>query len=172
MSDWGLDTSLAAIEEEGRLVVVTRNSPTTYYLGRDGTEEGFEVDLVQSFASTLGQGVDVEFLEVDTVPEIFEAIKDGSAHIAAAGLTVTPERNERYRFAASYDRVRQVVVCRKDGSPPKSAVDLVGRSVAVTEGSSHEAALENLATEVEGLSWTALDIGPETLMQQVWGAGI
>ena len=168
LSDWGLDTSLAAIEEEERLVVVTRNSPTTYYLGRDGTEEGFEVDLVQSFAATLGQGIDVEFLAVDTVPEIFEAVTNGSAHIAAAGLTVTPERNDAYRFAPSYDRVRQIVVCRKDASPPKSAADLVGRSMAVTTGSSHVAALEALTSEVEGLEWTALDIGPETLMRQVW----
>ena len=168
LSDWGLNTSLEAIQDEGRLVVVTRNSPTTYFLGRDGTPEGFEVDLTQSFAATLGPQVEVEFLPVDTVSEIFEAIDNSDAHIAAAGLTVTPERNEAYRFAPSYDQVRQIVVCRKDNDPPGSATELVGRSIAVTDDSSHVAAMEELAAEVEGLEWDALDIGPETLMRGVW----
>ncbi len=168
LSDWGVDASLESIREEGRLIVVTRNSPTTYYLGRDGTPEGFEVDLANSFAATLGQDVAVEFLEVDSVPEIFEAVDSGDAHIAAAGLTVTPARNEAYRFAPSYDRVRQIVVCRKDDNPPQNAEDLIGRSIAVTDGSSHVAALEAVASEVEGLDWVALEEGPENLMQQVW----
>jgi len=168
LSDWGLDTSLEAIQEDGRLVVVTRNSPTTYFLGRDGTPEGFEVDLTQSFAATLGPEVEVEFLPVDTVSEIFEAIDNGDAHIAAAGLTVTPDRNDAYRFAPSYDQVRQIVVCRKDNSPPASAAELVGRTIVVTDDSSHVAALEHLASEIEGLEWSALDIGPETLMLRVW----
>lgn len=164
--DFGVDVSLEAIQEEGALIVVTRNSPTTYYLGRDGTAEGFEVDLAESFAAALD--VDVQFLPVDSVPEIFEAIEDGRAHIAAAGLTVTPERSEAYRFAPSYNQVHQVVVCRKGEKAPTNEAELVGRSVVVTEGSSHVQALKNAATETEGLVWTERDVGPETLMQMVW----
>ncbi len=168
LSHWGLNTSLEAIQNEGRLVVVTRNSPTTYYLGRDGTPEGFEVDLATSFAATLGAEVQVDFLEVDTVPEIFQAIENGDAHIAAAGLTVTQDRADAYRFAPSYNQVKQVVVCRKEGTPPESPDELVGRAIVVTDGSSHVAALESLAPEIEGLEWIALDAGPETLMLRVW----
>lgn len=67
MSCWGLglalllalsactdnDAYIERIKEQGKLVVVTRNAPTTYYEGRDGAT-GFEYDLVSAFAERAG----------------------------------------------------------------------------------------------------------------------
>lgn len=51
------DTTLRDIREHGRLEVLTRNAPTTYYEGRDGPD-GFEYALTQSLAQALGVKVD------------------------------------------------------------------------------------------------------------------
>jgi len=160
----GLDTSLEGIQEAGTLVVVTRNSPTTYFLGRDDVPVGFEVDMAKAFAATLG--VAVTFLAVDSVPEILSIMAKGEAHIAAAGLTVTPAREETFRFAPPYMQVRQIVVCRQGGAAPTKVDDLVGLRLVVTAGSSYAEALTSAA--VPGLTWEEPDIGPEALMQAVW----
>ena len=161
----GPGTSLEAIQEAGELVVVTRNSPTTYFLGRDDEPVGFEVDLARAFAATLG--VSVRFLPVDSVPEILSLIEDGEAHIAAAGLTITPAREAALRFAPSYMQVHQIVVCRQGGESPSKIEDLVDLRIVVTAGSSYAEVLA--AASVPGLTWDDPDIGPEALMQAVWG---
>ena len=44
---------LEQIQKTGQLVVVTRNSATTYYQGPDGAT-GFEYDMLSLFAKQLG----------------------------------------------------------------------------------------------------------------------
>lgn len=157
--------SLSAIEEAGTLVVVTRNSPTTYYEGRDGPA-GFEVDLVQNFAASLG--VDVVFRVEEEVSDLLDAVRSGEAHFAAAGLTVTPERQEEFRFAPPYSQVAQQVVCRQGRGGPNSVEDLVGKTIVVTAESSHAEALRRASETVPDLEWSESAYGPETLMEQVW----
>ncbi len=160
----GPGTSLEAIREAGVLVVATRNSPTTYFLDRDDRAVGFEVDLVRAFARTLG--VSVRFLAVDSVPEILNMMEEGKAHIAAAGLTVTPAREKIFRFSPPYMHVPQIVVCRQGGAATSNLADLVGLRIAVTKGSAYVEALQ--VASVPGLVWSEPDTGPEALMQAVW----
>ncbi|MBL4766277.1 MAG: membrane-bound lytic murein transglycosylase MltF [Rhodobacteraceae bacterium] len=164
LREQGPGTSIEAIQEAGTLVVVTRNSPTTYYLGRDDEPVGFEVDLARDFAATLG--VSVTFLPVDSVPEILSMMADGEAHIAAAGLTVTSAREKIFQFAPPYMQVRQIVVCRKGGATPAKIEDLADLRLVVTAGSSYAEVLA--AASVLGLTWDEPDISPEALMQAVW----
>ena len=170
LSDNAVDSSLRAIRASGKLVVVTRNAPTTYFLGRDGDAEGFEVELAQAFATSLE--AEVEFLVVDTVPEVLQKIERGEAHIAAAGLTVTPEREEGFRFTKSYMNVRQIVVCRRGTQSPTKVEELVGLTIAVTRGSSHAEALRAVSETLPALVWDEWDAGPAALMQRVWEGGL
>lgn len=170
LSDRAVDSSLQAIRDAGKLVVVTSNSPTTYFIGRDGSAEGFEVELAQAFANSIG--VEVEFMAVDTIPEILRTIERGEAHIAAARLTITPEREEEFRFTKPYMDVRQIVVCRRGTQSPSKVEDLVGMNIAVTKGSSHAEAMRVVAEAIPALKWDEPDVGSETLMQHVWEGGL
>jgi peptidoglycan lytic transglycosylase F len=165
-SDGSVDRSLQGIKEAGKLVVVTRNSPTTYYLDREGRAAGFEVELAQAFASSLD--VQLEFLVADTISDVLQTMEEGKAHIAAAGLTVTLEREVDFQFSKPYMDVRQIVVCRRGGKNPSSAEDLVDINVWVTRGSSHAEALRSASGEVPALRWEETDEGPESLMARVW----
>ena len=51
---------LEAIQQRGKLIVLTSNLPTTYYYDRDNHLAGPEYDMTQSFAASLQ--VDVESL--------------------------------------------------------------------------------------------------------------
>jgi len=156
---------LERIREAGELVVVTRNSPTTYY---EGPEEikGLEYDLVQLFAQELR--VNVRFVLADSLTDIFRMINDGSAHIAAAGLTVLPSRNTRVRFGPSYQQITPQVVYRAGNRRPKAVADLVDAQLEVMAGSSHEVELRRLQRTYPQLRWQAhLDMESEQLLYLV-----
>ncbi len=149
----GYGYHLDGIQARGVLVVLTRNAPTTYYIDRNGNPAGYEYELAEDFAGSLG--VDTHYVIMDTVGDILEAIRTGQGDIAAAGLTRTPEREELYRFGPSYKQVRQQLVCNRTGEYPRRLEDLPNYALEVTANSSYEERLEELSTELGGLSWRA-----------------
>lgn len=156
------------LKKQGELVVLTRNAPTTWYLGRDGYA-GFEYDLVQSYASE--NNLKVRFTVIDNFDELLAAIQNGEAHIAAAGITRTAAREKQgYVFGPDYQQVQQQVVCRRSNMAlPKSIDDLVARKLTVISGSSYAETLQHLKLKYTRLEWEEVsDISTEQLLEQVW----
>ena len=161
-----LPADLDELLEEGELVVLTRSAPTIYYHGRDGYE-GPEYDLVQSFAAYLG--VKVRFVVMDGVSDILTALERSQGHLAAAGLTRTPERQQRFTFGPDYHTVQQQLVCRRGGAQPRSVTDLVGLDITVIADSSYVDSLERLSRRVPQLRWqVSRELSTEELLEQVW----
>ncbi|MDZ7829834.1 MAG: membrane-bound lytic murein transglycosylase MltF [Halofilum sp. (in: g-proteobacteria)] len=160
--------SLEAIQASGSLVVLTRNAPTTWYIGREDRPTGPEYELVEAFADYLG--VEAEYVLKDTVDQILVAIERGEADLAAAGLTITRERRQRYRFGPPYQSVTQQVVCRRGGPQPEDLRELAELRIAVIANSSYAELLRSL--ELEGYrtpEWTALEgVTTEELLRRVW----
>jgi len=162
----GPSPEVTDIVERGELVILTRNAPTTYYFDRDG-ETGFEYDLASSFAAHLG--VTPRFVILDSIDEIVRAMANGEADMAAAGLTRTTLREERFLFGPSYMQVQQQLVCRRGGPTPRKVEDLVGLSLMVTANSSYVERLEQLRSEVPELGWEErADLSTEQIMEMVW----
>jgi membrane-bound lytic murein transglycosylase F len=158
--------TLAEILDEGRLIVATRNAPTMHYEGRFGPE-GLEHDLITSFADQAG--LDVEFVMAENVADLFAALDNGEAHVAAAGLTLTPERSERYLTGPVYETVRQQVVSRRGQKRPRNVEELVGREVGIVAESSYRDRLQELKAEHPELAWVEIDsVGTEELLHKVW----
>lgn len=161
----GCDDDIDDIREQGALIFLTRNAATTYYEGRDGLE-GPEYDMASAFAAHLG--VEPKFLVLDTVAEILEAVSDGRGHVAAAGLTITEEREKSFHFGPPYTEVRQELVCHRDGPRPETVEDLAGVRMAVISDSSYQETLRRLSFEAPGLHWeVAADVDTEELLQRV-----
>ena len=146
--------SLEQIQADGKLVVVTRNSPTTYYQDKEGAS-GFEYALVELLAEELGVK-----LEVDSAFElsgIFQALERGDAHIAAAGLTLTGPRSERFPHSTAYYRLTPQVVYVAGTYRPRRVEDLLGMSIVVLADSSHAETLAGLQEEYgERLIWRGI----------------
>ncbi|OOZ34142.1 membrane-bound lytic murein transglycosylase MltF [Solemya velesiana gill symbiont] len=141
---------LEEIKDEGTLIVITRNSPTTYYEGPQGFK-GFEYELVESFTKELG--VEVKYVIPDSFSDILPMIARGEAHLAAAGLTVTPKRETMVRFSVPYQQITQQVIYRSGKKRPKKITDTIGGTLEIVAGSSHEEELERLKEKHPELKW-------------------
>ncbi len=150
---------LDQIRQVGELVVITRSSPAAYFRGPEGTS-GVEYELVRLFAAELK--VNVRFLIADSIEDILDSVATGEAHIAAAGLTLLPDREPLVRFGPPYQEITQQLVYHRARRGPKLIADVLGADLEVIAESSHEAELERLETEYPDLSWeshTDLDSG-------------
>lgn len=159
------DNRLNAVKRAGEIVVLTRNSPTTYYEDADGST-GFEYDLAHAFAERLG--VALRMKTVQRFAEILPAVARGDADFAAAGLSITPLRAAHVRFTPSYQTIRQQVVYNSRNVPPAGVKGLVGRHLEVIAGSSYVERLNQLRLLHPQLSWISVnDREIEELLQQV-----
>lgn len=137
--------------ELGELRVVTRNSPTTYFVGPDGPA-GPEYDLVRGFADTLG--VDLVIEAVDSVSEIMPYLLSGKAHMAAAGLSVTDSRREYLDFGYPYESVDMHLIYKLGTGKPQTMEDVAGRPIEVVADSSHSEMIQALSRIYPGLEWS------------------
>ena len=144
---------LDSVYQDNVLRIATRNGPTTYYY-EQGEARGFEYDLAQRFAATLG--VELEVISVDNLQSLMTKTSLGGVHLAAAGLSDTPKRRQKLRFSEPYFMVDAVVVYRAGEPKPRTTEDLIDKSIAVVANSSHAEALSALKVDVPQLSWDEL----------------
>lgn len=147
-------TALSQVLKSGKLHVITRNAPTTYYEGPYGPA-GLEYDLLKAFADSLGVELVIETSE--NLKEILNKVESGEANIAAAGLTVTEERKKQVRFTPPYQEISQQLVYHADEPKPRSLTDLNKGHIEVIANSSHVEALKKLQNSQPELQWTEND---------------
>lgn len=159
------DPLFGNLKKGKELIVLTRNTPTTYYF--DGEiETGFDYDLVSAFAESEGYKVRIKV--AFTLAELIEGLERGEAHIAAAGLTLTPERASRFNETEPYLEQRPLVIYKSGQSRPRSLDDLIGRDLIVLAGSSHNETLKHLQADYPDLQWREIQAADTLeLMQQV-----
>ncbi len=156
---------LDQVVEVGELRVVTRHSPTTYFVGPDGPA-GPEFDLVRGFAEQLG--VTLVISTVDNVSEILPRLISGESHMAAAGLSITESRREYLSFGHPYDTVDMHLIYKVGTGKPRSIEEAIGRSIEVVAGSSHSDMLASLSQVYPKLEWSVnADVEVADLMEKV-----
>ncbi|VAW59818.1 Membrane-bound lytic murein transglycosylase F (EC 4.2.2.n1) [hydrothermal vent metagenome] len=156
---------LNQVLQSGELIVVTRNSSTTYYTDANGAA-GFEYELAKKFADSLG--VELKIITSDNLKDIFSMVNTGKAHFAAAGLTITEERKKHIRFAASYMDVTEQFIYNNQSHRPRNIDDIYDGTLEVIDGSSHVESLNKLKEKHPQLSWNAQsDIESEQLLNLV-----
>lgn len=142
-------TILGQVLASGELHVLTRNAGTTYYEGPHGPA-GLEYQLLKRFADHLG--VKLVINVPDNFNEIIEDISKGDAQIAAAGLTVTKEREKLVRFSPAYQTITQEVVYNANKHRPANLDDLDGILEVIAQ-SSHSERLHELQAKHPDLDW-------------------
>lgn len=147
------DPVMNDIRRQGKLIVLTLNSATTYYLGTGDVPTGYEYDLAKVLAESLK--VDVEYKIADNIEQLMKAITEGKGHIVAAGLTRTDMREQQYLFGPDYKTVQQQVICHRQSKLPKDINDLLHRSILVIAESSYQEALVEQQLEYPDLTWEA-----------------
>jgi len=144
---------LAVPAEQGRLVVVTRDGPTTHQLDAAGHASGFEHDLITLFAEEIG--TPVQFLSAADPNDIAAALKQGQAHFGAGGLAPLPD--EALRYTRPLRELDQVLVQHEDAAPVDEVADLSGKTVEALAGSAELEALYALTPKPAGLRIVAVE---------------
>jgi membrane-bound lytic murein transglycosylase F len=162
-------SALDHIRARGRIVMITQNSGSTYYLYRE-QPLGFEYELAVEFARYLG--VDLAIRTPGWI-EMFDILEKGQGDFIAAGLTIGPSRERRMDFSDPYLTVRQEVVVHHDNFNINSIVDLKGKTVHVRAGTSYQERLAAMLGEGVKMELVLIpDIPTEELIRRVADAEI
>jgi polar amino acid transport system substrate-binding protein len=117
---------------DGKLTTCTHMPYKPFQFEQGGKIVGFDVDMVDLVAKELGVTQEI----VDTPFEGIQSGEDLNARkcdIAAAAMTITPERQEKIDFSAPYFDANQALLVKK-GSGIKSFDDLKGKTLGVQSG--------------------------------------
>lgn len=155
---------LEQIKQNGQLIVATRNSPTTYYEAADGSA-GLEYELVKMFADELG--VELTLVLPESFSDLLQLVSDNRVHLAAAGLTITKDREKNFNFGPPYQEISEQLVYNITNKRPRNLKKLTG-TLEVVANSSHEERLQYLTATIPDLEWKSNhEMESEELLQMV-----
>ncbi|RFA29992.1 lytic transglycosylase F [Alkalilimnicola ehrlichii] len=157
---------LERIQQSGELTVITRVGPATYYQSQTGLA-GLEYELVNRFAEELG--VELRLITVESREEIFQNLASRRAHLAAAGLTATETRLERFQFTEPYMTVHQQLVYRLGERRPRDLSEIEPGTLKVVANSSYADTLRSVSEEFPNLEWEETqNYNIEELLYRIW----
>lgn len=158
-------TTLEEVLNNGELRVVTLLGSTTYFENAKG-QDGFEYLLTKAFADSLG--IKLHITAMPSLTGVLLAIGGPNGHLGAAGLTITPKREQSFRFSLPYYQVEQKLLYRNGTKRPKKIEDLYGGVLLAMPNSSHSEHLSKLKLEYPELQWQeAKGLEMQDLMSRV-----
>ena len=144
-----LQVDLPQIQDSGKIVALTLYGSASYFLYR-GEPMGFEYELMQQFAKSLGLQLDVKVASSQT--EMVRMLQQGEGDIIAYNLGITKELKDSILFCGDELITHQVLVQRNgwgNQKPIKDVTQLVGKKIYVKPGRFLDR-LENLNKELGG----------------------
>lgn len=139
---------LQQIKDSGELVVLTLYSSTSYFIYR-GQDMGFQYELSEQFAQSLGLKLRIEVAR--NVNELIEKLLAGKGDLIAYNLPITKELKDSLIYCGEEVITHQVIVQRTNGQtkPLQDVTELIGKDVYVKPGKYYER-LINLDKELGG----------------------
>ena len=139
---------LDTIVESGKMTFATEGtwSPWTFHNAGDELT-GFDIEVARAIASELD--VEAVFAEGEW-DGLLAGLDSGRFDTMANGVSVTPEREERYDFTEPY-AYNRIVVITMDDSDIASMEDLDGKHTANTLGSSYATLAESFGATNTGV---------------------
>lgn len=127
---------VSTIKGRGYLTVgVAADQYLTGYLGADGVEQGFDIDLAHAIAQALfGNPNAVHFVALSTDKRIPDLTSPALVDMVIDTMSITCDRLGKVGFSAVYYNASQKLLV-ENGSPVKSLGDLGGKNVCAQTGS-------------------------------------
>lgn len=96
------------------LVVYTEAGFAPFEYVKDGNITGVDIEIMEKVGEKLGKKVVFEDVAFDT---IVDAVSEGKlTNVGAAGLSITPEREEKVAFSQVYYQANLYVIYKEDSS--------------------------------------------------------
>ena len=115
----------------GKTLIMSTNAEFAPYEYHDGNDiVGIDVDIANAICEDMGASLEITDVAFDSIiPEV----QSGKADFAAAGMTVTEDRQTQVDFSDTYAHATQVVIVKED-SDIASPDDLEGKKIGVQLG--------------------------------------
>ncbi len=164
---------LKAPRVSGELVVLTLRGPTTTQslpgAGKhpDDAQTGFEHDLATLFAKELG--VRTRFIVAPSQVILLKMLRDGRAHVAAAGLVPTIDLKREFAFGPHYRLIQHQLAYHSANPRPRDLNDTVGKRIAVVAETPAHDLLRDMTGDYPGMILDILphDADPDELLRRV-----
>ncbi|WP_152192121.1 glutamate ABC transporter substrate-binding protein [Georgenia satyanarayanai] len=132
-SEFPEGSTMARLVEEGSMTIGTKfDQPLFGLQGPDGVPVGFDVEIGQLIADSLG--VEAEFVEAQSAQRE-QLIQNGSVDIVVATYTINDDRKELIDFAGPYYVAGQSLMVAADNTDINGPDDLAGKTVCSADGS-------------------------------------
>jgi membrane-bound lytic murein transglycosylase MltF len=142
---------LGEIRKRRLIRVLVSYSKTNFFIDDGGVPRGFEYELLLRYERFLNREIPGKYSRTKMVfirvpfAQLLGALNEGKGDIAAAGLTITTERQATVNFTDPYiPAVREIVVLNSQTREIESINDLSGQKVYVLRGSSFVTHLEKM----------------------------
>ena len=124
-------SAFAALAENGTLTMCTNVAfPPYEFYDEDGNATGIDVEIAKAIGAKLGY--DIEIVDIEFA-QCIPGVQSGKYDFAAAGMTVTEERQQMVQFTDTYATGIQVVIVPED-STFESLDDIVEANGTVKVG--------------------------------------
>lgn len=107
---WDEEQTIAAVQRQGEIVVLTTESPLIYSKNKYGEASGIDHDLIESFARHYG--LPFRFKVLESEEAVKKALAAGQGHVAAARLR-TPLRKSGFLSGPAYEESYLSLYCQK-----------------------------------------------------------
>ncbi|GAA1919780.1 basic amino acid ABC transporter substrate-binding protein [Nocardioides marmoribigeumensis] len=152
------------VVNDGKLTVCTSLPYKPFEFKQNGQIVGFDMDLMKEVAKANNLDVKIEITGFEGI-QSGQSLNAGKCDIAAAGMTITPEREKAIDFTDPYFDASQALLTKDQSLDSLEA--LKGKSLAVMSGTTGELyAKQNAPKDVKlksfedlGLQTTALKTG-------------
>lgn len=155
---------LPGMRERGVIRALVVPSRTDFFFDH-GRVMGVQAEFLRELVRRLNRGVrdEARRIRITYVPvpfaDLLPALRAGRGDIAAAFLTVTPERSDAVDFAEPFRQsVREVVVAHAGAALPERLEDLAGRRLYVLRGSSYAEHLRALDARLQAQGLDPIEI--------------
>jgi len=118
---------LEEIKKRKVLRVLTRNSSTTFFIYK-GEQLGFEYEFAQEFAKSLD--VRLELIIPPSREALLQYLEEGKGDLIAAGMTKTPEREQKFTFSAPYQFVSELLIVPAKDTTTQGLSSLNGKKIS------------------------------------------
>ena len=119
-------------KDDSKLILVTEAGFAPYEYYEKGEVVGVDIDIAKEIAKRLGKELVVKDIAFDS---IINELNSSKADFAAAGISITPEREEEIDFSIEYALSKQVIIARKGYNKISTLNDLSNKTISVQLGS-------------------------------------
>lgn len=116
-----------------------------FFYRENGEPRGIEYDILRYYAKA--EGGTLEVVWVDSFKDVLPALERGDAEIAAAAITITDARRERFDFSSAYFP-SQLVLIQPTGDEDEDLASLSGSRIGVLAGSTSVEAMSGIDIEL------------------------